>query len=140
MQGARAVLAYRRVPAIAIARDPRVHPRSNPVNTRNKQDPRYEIPTRQQHANVCPSICTTPNVAVRVNGQHPAHSSFSIDLRESRCRGGIMQVERLDAVPCVKTAETRNARAAETARSVVENSEIVHVRSPLYLILRLVCG
>lgn len=51
-----------------------------------------------------------------------------------------MQVESLDAVPCVKTAETRNARAAEAARTVVENSEIVHVRSPLYLILRLVCA
>ena len=92
MQGARAVLADRRVPAVTIARDPSVHLRSNPMNTWNQNDPRYEIPTRQQHANVCPSICTGPNTAVRVNGHHPAHSTFSIDLRESRCRGGIMQV------------------------------------------------
>jgi len=130
MQGASAVCASGGVPAIAVAGNPRIDLCSKPANAGDEEKPRKQIPAWQKQTNVCPSFSAAPHVTLRIDRLHPTHRRFAIDLREAGLRGGIVQIQEFDTLPCVKPSQTLHTGAAEAAVSVVENSDLGHGRRP----------
>src|SRR5216683_4003361 len=92
------VLAYRAVPAVAIACDPRVKLSRHPANSRNQQNPCQEFPSRQQHSDPRPGIATTEDASIRIDSQHPAHGF--LDRKSTRLNSSHDQISY--AVFCLK--------------------------------------
>ncbi len=126
VQRARAVFAERRIPAIAVASHPTIRFRRKPVNSGDCKNPREQIPARKKAADAGPGVNSTPDAAARIDGLHPAHCFFAIDLREPCCSGWIVQIQSFDSSSCVKSPQPRNAGTAQAAGTVVENSQIMH--------------
>jgi len=93
VDGAGAVGAQILIPTISVARDPSVHKSSHKMNARDKKQPSNEIPSRQSEADARPGIGAGENAAACVHGLHQAHGFFAVNLRETRCSSGIVQVE-----------------------------------------------
>lgn len=126
VQRARAVFAERRVPAIAIAGHPTVPFRRKPVNSRNRKNPREQIPARKKAADAGPGVNSTPDAAARVDRLHRAHRLIAIDLREARYSSRIAQIQSFNSSSRVKSPQPCNAGTAQAAGTVVENSQIMH--------------
>src|SRR5229473_6286196 len=120
------VLAYCSIPAVAIARDPRVKLSRHPANSRNQQNPCQEFPSRQQHSDPRPGIAATEDASTRIDSQHPAHGFFSIHLRKPLLRRRMVQVQKLDALRGVKKLYALCASSAQITTSIKKYGEIRH--------------
>jgi hypothetical protein len=120
------VLAYCTIPAVAIARDPRVKLSRHPANSRNQQNPGQEFPSRQQHSDPRPGIAATEDASMRIDSQHPAHGFFSIHLRKPLLRRWIVQVQKLDALRGVKKLYALCASSAQITTSIKKYGDIGH--------------
>ncbi len=59
----------------------------------DKKKPGDEIPSGQSEADARPGIGAGENATACVNDLHQAHGFFPVNLRETRCSFGIVQVE-----------------------------------------------
>src|SRR6266853_1323887 len=123
------VLAYRAVPAVAIACDPRVKLSRHRANSRNQQNPCDQFPSWQQHSDPRPGIAATEQTPIRIDSQHRAHGFLSIHLRKSLLRRWILQVQKLDAPRAVKTLYALCASSAQIATSIKKHGDIGHCSS-----------
>src|SRR5260370_18445452 len=123
------VLAYRAVPAVAIARDPRVKLSCHPANSRNQQNPCQEFPSRQQQSDPRPGIAASEDASIRIDSQHPAHGFFLIHLRKPLLRRWVVQVQKLDALRGVKTLYAFCACSAQITISIKKYGDIGHCSS-----------
>ena len=123
------------VPAVAVTSNPRVDLGGEPADTGNEEQPSEQIPIREKQANMRPSVCTAPDPALSIDGLHPAHGDFTLDLWEARLSRWIVEIQRFDSVARVKPSQARNAGAAKAAVSVVEYGDVRHGgANGLYLI------
>jgi hypothetical protein len=139
VQRARAPFAERGIPAIAIAGHPTVCFRRKPVNSGNRKNPREQIPTRKNAADAGPGVNSTRDAAAHIDGLHREHSLIAIDLWKARYSSRIVQIQCFDSSSRVKAPQPCNAGTAETAGTVIENSQIMHsgtwqTATPFYLI------
>ena len=124
VEGAGAVGADLPVPTVTVAGGPGVDFGGEPADTGNEKNPTEVFPTGEKRADAGPGFYAAGDAPARVNGLHPAHGEFAIDLREALLGGGIVKVEEFDAVVRVEAADGSNAGAAEAAGAVVEDEEV----------------
>lgn len=132
MQSARAVFAKLAVPAIAITRDPGIEMLREKMDAGNEQQPRKKIPTVQRESDAGPGVRTGINASVEIDGLHPTHGFFEIDLRKARGHGGVVEVEEFDAAARVHTADAVDARAAQAAGAIIEDCKLGQCSPRLY--------
>src|ERR1700757_4990879 len=126
MQAASSVLAYRAVPAIAIARNPAVNFSCHPVNSRNQQNPRDELPPRKQRSNSCPGVASAEHFAVRIDSLHQTQRFVLVHLGKSLLRSRVVQIEEFDAPSLVETPCALRASSAQVAGSVEKDCKVRH--------------
>lgn len=124
MEGAGAVGADLTIPTVTVAGDPGIDFGGEPPDTGNEKNPTEVFPTAEKRADASPGFGAAGDAPARVNGLHPAHGEFAIDLRETLLGGGVVKVEEFDAVACVEAADGSDAGAAEAAGAVVEDDEV----------------
>ena len=120
------VLAFCAVPAVAIARDPRVKLSRHLANSRDQQNPCQEFPSRQQHSDPRPGIAATEDAPLRIDSQHRAHGLFSIHLGKPLLRRSIVPVQKLDALRGVKKLDALRASPAQITTSIKKYGDIGH--------------
>ena len=135
MHGARAIGARLAIPAVAIPRDPRVDSSGNPANPGHEQNPRHQTPSRKKYANARPGIRAAENTALRIHRLHPARGRLPVNLRKTPHGGRIVEVEEFDASALVPRPHALDARAAQSAGTVVKNRQLSHI-----LAARILCA
>src|SRR5215469_3898380 len=126
MEAAGTVCADGPVPAIAIAGDPCVDFCGKEADAGNEENPREKFPDWEQHADAGPGVGAAEGSAPPVDGLHPLHGFVAIDLREALRCGRVVEVEELDAVVGVQTADAFGAAAAEITGTIEENGQQGH--------------
>lgn len=124
MQRARTVGTGFPVPPVTIACNPVVKDARRPMDPRNKQNPRQEVPARKPQTDLSPGVHPRVNVAQIIDGLHRTHGLFPINIGKSANRAGIVKVEKLDTPIAVERANTFNAGTAERTRSIKEHGEL----------------
>jgi len=124
VDGAGTVGAEFAVPAVAVAGDPRIDFGGEPADAGDKKNPAEVTPAGQEQADAGPRFGAAGDAAARVDGLHPAHSEFAIDLGEALQGGGVVEVEELDVVMSVETLDRNDGGTTEAAGAVVEDEEV----------------
>ena len=124
MDGAGTVGAEFAVPAVAVAGDPGVDFGGEPADAGDQKNPTEVTPAGEVQADAGPGFGAAGEAAARVDGLHPAHGEFAIDLGEALLGGGVVEVEELDVVMSVETLDRSDAGATKAAGAVVEDEEV----------------
>jgi len=124
MQRARTVGTGFPVPPVTIACNPVIKDARRPMDPRNKQNPRQEVPARQPETDLSPGVHPRVNVAQIIDGLHRTHGLFPINMGKPANRAGIVKVEKLDTSIAVERANAFNAVTAERTRSIKEHGEL----------------
>jgi len=82
------------------------------MNSGDEQDPGEKIPTGREQADARPGVGTFVGAALWIDGHHPLHRFFLIDLREPLQSGRVAQVEEFDTTTRIEAAHTCRACAA----------------------------
>lgn len=99
------------------------------MNAGDEQKPGEKFPARKCEADAGPGVSSGVDVAGGINSLHEAHGFFFIDLRKAHRNDVVVKIEKLDAGMRVHPADARNAGAAKSAGTIVENCKAGH-RTP----------
>jgi hypothetical protein len=127
MQGASAVLAESAVPAVAIARDPRIEMLRDEVNAWREKQPGNQIPAGQRHPDTRPGVCAAVNPSGWIDRLHEAHRVLDIHLGKAPTNARVMNVQQFDVRAAVPAPEAGHTSAAQVARAIVEHGKLGHV-------------
>ena len=101
------------------------------MNAGHKQQPGSEPPTRQEPANVRPSIYARRDFALRIYGLHPAQGLALIDLREAPRHALVVHIHKLDFPGAVVRSHAVHTRATQPAGTVIKYRQFRHTILPV---------
>lgn len=126
MQRARSAGTGVAIPAVTVARDPRIDAGGKEVNAGYAQEEPGGAPARKEGSDLYPGVHAGKRPAARVYRSHGGQSLCPIHLREACVCFRRVEVEKLDSVITIEALSACHTGAAERTLAVVKYGEVGH--------------